>query len=88
MNELEEIAERHQEPYTLICLYIRTLEAEEREELSMKSDKYDRMRFNAKAMRGLVQQGFVTFDWETMEASITDKGLAHVKVLIKEIWNR
>ena len=85
MNELDD---RHIAPYTLVCLYIKTLSADEREELLMVSDKYDRMRFHAKAMRALVEEGLVLFDWENMEATITPEGLQKAQILIQEISER
>jgi len=88
MDELDKIATKHQEPYTLVCLYIRTLDATQREALDMSIDKYDRMRFGAKIMRSLVQQGLVIFDWEAMEASLTPEGIEKASVLVQEIFSR
>ena len=85
---LDEIKDKDKEPFTLICLYIRTLPEEEREQHHIMSVGYDQMRFESKSLNSLATQGLIDWDIVRMKATITEKGKALALTLIKEIDER
>jgi len=76
------------EPYTLICLYIRTLTPAEREAYHITSGEYDEMRFDSKAFNALSDRGYINWDVVRMKAALTDEGKKFALSLIQEISDR
>ena len=85
---LDKLKDKDIEPFTLICLYIRTLTEEEREAHHIRSSDYDNMRFDSKAFNSLANQGLIDWDIVRMRASITEKGKELALTLITEIDER
>lgn len=85
---LDKIKQKDLEPYTLICLYIRTLSPEEREAYHIYTDSYDNMRFDSKTINALSQQDLVDWDVVKMKISITEEGKKLAHTLIQEIDER
>jgi hypothetical protein len=82
---LADFAQRHPEPYALICLYVRTLPESEQEALGMSFAKELALRFGAKTLRGLCEQGWVELETERMEVLFTPEGLAKVQAWMDAI---
>lgn len=85
---LDKLKEKDIEPYTLICLYIRTLPEEEREGHHIFSNEYDQMRFDSRAINALADQKLIEWDVVRMKISITEEGKNLAKTLIQEIDER
>lgn len=84
----DQIKKKDIEPYTLICLYIRTLSIEEREDFHIFSGNYDLMRFDSRALNALSDQGLVDWDIVRMNISLTEEGQKLALTLIQEIDQR
>ena len=76
------------EPYTLICLYLQTLSAEELEQIEAQPESFCQSRFEAKVINKLEEQGMIEYNWLKMEVKLTSQGIQHAKALIKVISDR
>ncbi len=76
------------EPYTLVCLYLNTLNNEEMKELKAISEKYCDIRYDAAVINSLEKQNLIQWDWRTMEIQLKEEGTNLAKALIKEISER
>ncbi|MFT5618698.1 MAG: hypothetical protein ACI85I_001933 [Arenicella sp.] len=76
------------EPYTLICLYLNTLNEEEMRELQAISGKYCDIRYDSAIINSLEKQNLIQWDWKTMEVELKEEGVKLAKALIKEIYER
>ena len=85
---IEKLKDKDLEPFTLICLFIRTLSVDAREQYHVFSDEYDHMRFDSKALNALSDQELIEWNIEKMEVALTDKGLELARVLVTEIDER
>lgn len=75
-------------PSTLLCLYLKVLPQERLDELGASKHRYENMRLSAKSLRALVEDGSVLFNWENMEATLTEKGIERAELLLQEITER
>ena len=80
--------ERNIEPYTLVCLYLQTLDDEALSEIHALKSKINQQRFEAKVIHKLEQQGFILYDWLKMKVILTPEGMEKARVLVKEILER
>ncbi len=76
------------EPYTLVCLYLNTLNVEEMNELKAISEKYCDIRYDSAVINSLEKQNLIQWDWKTMEVELKEEGINLAKALIKEISER